>query len=147
MSHVRQQIRERIATNVTGLSTTSSRVFQSRVYNLQATELPGLLVYTTSEQSERDSFISSNGLNRVVDVVVEGYAKAASNLDDSLDTISAEVEVALAADPTCDGLSKDLALASTEIEYTGEGDQPIGLVRMTFSVVYRTTATAPTSAI
>ena len=147
MSHVRQQIRERIATNVTGLTSTASRVFQSRVYNLQSTELPGLLVYTTSEQSERDSFISSNGLNRVVDVVVEGYAKAASNLDDSLDTISAEVEAALAADPTCNSLSKDLALASTEIEYTGEGDQPIGLVRMTFNVVYRTTATAPTSAI
>lgn len=147
MSHVRQQIRERIATNVTGLTTTASRVFQSRVYNLQSTELPGLLVYTTSEQSERDTFISTNGLNRVVDVVVEGYAKASSNLDDSLDTISAEVEQALAADPTCNSLSKDLALASTEIEYTGEGDQPTGMVRMTFSVVYRTNATAPQTAI
>ena len=147
MSHVRQQIRERIATNVTGLTTTASRVFQSRVYNQQSTELPGLLVYTTSEQSERDTFISTNGLNRVVDVVVEGYAKAASNLDDSLDTISAEVEAALAADPTCNSLSKDLALASTELEYTGEGDQPTGMVRMTFNVVYRTTATAPSSAI
>ena len=147
MSHVRQQIRERIATNVTGLTTTANRVFQSRVYNLQATELPGLLVYTTSEQSERDTHISTNGLNRVVDVVVEGYAKAASNLDDSLDTISAEVEAKLADDYTCGGLSRDLALASTEIEYTGEADQPTGMVRMTFNVVYRTTATAPSSAI
>ena len=147
MSHVRQQIRERIATNVTGLTTTASRVFQSRVYNLQATELPGLLVYTTSEQSERDTYISTNGLNRVVDVVVEGYAQASSNLDDSLDTISAEVEAAVAADPTCQGACNDLALASTEIEYTGEGDQPIGVIRLTFNCVYRTTSTAPTSAI
>ena len=147
MSHVRQQIRERIATNVTGLTTTASRVFQSRVYNLQSTELPGLLVYTTSEQSERDTFIGSNGLNRVVDVVIEGYAKATSNLDDSLDTISAEVEAAVAADPTCQGACNDLALATTEIEYTGESDQPTGMVRMTFNVIYRTTTTTPTTAI
>jgi hypothetical protein len=147
VSHVRQQIRERIAANVTGLTTTASRVYQSRVYNLASNEMPGLLIYSTQEASERDSFIGSNGLNRVVDVLVEGYAKTSTNLDDTLDTIAAEVEAAIAADPTCNGLAKDLQLASTEIEYTGESDSPTGLVRCTFSVVYRTTATAPTSAI
>ena len=39
MSHVRQQIREQFATTVTDLSTTGSNVFQSRVYNLESTEI------------------------------------------------------------------------------------------------------------
>ena len=43
--HVRQQIRERIATTITGLSTTGSNVFQSRVYPLDVDSLPALLVY------------------------------------------------------------------------------------------------------
>ena len=32
--HVRQRIREQVATTVTGLATTGSNVFQSRVYSL-----------------------------------------------------------------------------------------------------------------
>ncbi len=52
--HVRQQIRERIATTITGLSTTGSNVFQSRVYPLDVDSLPALLVYTISESSDVD---------------------------------------------------------------------------------------------
>jgi hypothetical protein len=92
MSHVRQQIRERIAANVTGLTTTGSNVFASRVYNISTSELPALLVYAISESSERDSFLSTNGLERSVDILVEGYATTSANLDSVLDTISAEVE-------------------------------------------------------
>ena len=54
MSHVRQQIRERVATTLTGLTTTGSRVYQSRVYPLGPNNLPGLLVFTSSESSEVD---------------------------------------------------------------------------------------------
>ena len=34
-NHIRQQIRERVGTTLTGLSTTGSNVFQSRVFNLE----------------------------------------------------------------------------------------------------------------
>jgi hypothetical protein len=114
---------------------------------MQGSELPGLLVYSLSEDSERDSFIGTNGLNRVLEVVVEGYAKASANLDDTLDTISEEVEAAIAADPTCNSLAKDLALTGTEIEFNGDGETPMGTVRLSYSVVYRTTTTAPGTAI
>jgi hypothetical protein len=53
-NHVRQQIRERVATTLTGLTTTGSKVYQSRVYPLAANNLPGLLVFTNSETSEPD---------------------------------------------------------------------------------------------
>ena len=52
MAHYRQQIRERVATTLTGLATTGSNVFQSRVYPLENNKLPCLLVYTTEEASE-----------------------------------------------------------------------------------------------
>ena len=54
MSHVRQQIREQVATTVTGLTTTGSNVFQSRVYPLQDANLPALLVYSINEDSNAD---------------------------------------------------------------------------------------------
>jgi hypothetical protein len=57
--HVRQQIRERIATTITGLTTTGSNVYQSRVYPLDSVSLPALLVYTLSEGSEVDTMGTS----------------------------------------------------------------------------------------
>ena len=55
MAHVRQQLRERAATTLTGLTTTGSRVYQSRIYPLGAANLPGLLIYTKSEASEPET--------------------------------------------------------------------------------------------
>ena len=146
MSHVRQQIRERIATNCTGLTTTGTNVFQSRIYNLESGNLPCLLIYSKSEPSERLTMQPTDSLNRDLDVVVEGYVRA-TTIDDTLDTISAEVEVAIAGDPTCNDLAIDTFLSSTEIDYDGEGDQPIGVVRMTWSVNYETKTTVPTTAL
>ena len=149
MTHVRQQIRERVATNVTGLTITGSRVYQSRVYNLEAANLPGLLIYSNDETSERSSIglLADQDLERTLDLVIEGYASTASNLEDVLDLIAEEVETAVAADPTCNGLSKDLFLSGTSISLTGEGDSPAGVLALTFQVSYRTTTTAPGTAL
>ena len=49
-NHLRQQIRERIGTTLTGLSTTGSNVYQSRVYQLEDSNLPALLIYTKSDR-------------------------------------------------------------------------------------------------
>ena len=48
MAHLRKQIRDNVVTALTGLSTTGSRVYASRVYP----NLPGLCVYTKSESVE-----------------------------------------------------------------------------------------------
>ena len=49
MAHVRQSIRDNVVTAVTGLSTTGSNVFRSRVYPLGTNKLPALCVYADSE--------------------------------------------------------------------------------------------------
>ena len=142
-NHVRRQIRERVATTLTGLATTGSKVFQSRVYPLTANNLPGLLVYTTSESSDPDVMGAQPQLERELNLVIEGYAQTTSNLDDVMDEIAKEIEVAMAADTTINALAKDSFLTDTEIQLTGEGEQPIGMVTMNFTVQYRTANNAP----
>ena len=147
MAHLRQSIRERIATDVTGLSTTGSNVFQRRVYPVEDSSLPCLLVYTTSEESEVTEIASPRPMTRLLNVIVQGVVGTATNPDDTLDTISKEVEVVLAGDVTINNLANNSFLSSTEIEYSAEGAKPIGIVRLNYVVEYRNLDNAPESAI
>jgi len=145
-NHVRQQIRERIATDLTGLTTTGSRVYQSRVYPLEDGNLPGLIIYTVSEESEPSVIGPDRLLDRKLNLVVEGYCEATSNYDDTIDTICKEVEVAIAGDRTVNGLAKDSYLTLTDIAYNGEGSKPVAFVQMTFMVEYMVNELTPDQA-
>lgn len=146
-NHVRQQIREYFGTTLTGLTTTGNNVYESRVYTMQENALPALVIYTKSETSEPLVIGTDRLMERALSVVVEAYCKAVSNFDDTIDTISKEVEQAIAADTTLGGLAKDTYLESTEIEYTGEGEQPVGYVTLTFLTNYYIQETNPDIAV
>lgn len=148
MVHARQQIRERVATIVGSLTTTGSRVHQSRVYNVQESELPCLLIYTVSEEVEGPQTIGqARRIVRVLELMIEGKAQATSTLDDTLDNIAAEVEAAIGADQSLGINVLDTLLASVEIDYTAEGDKPIGSISMRYAVTYITTESDPTTLI
>lgn len=136
MAHVRQQIREYFGTTLNNLATTGANVYESRVYTLQESTLPSLVIYTKSESSEPIVIGTDRVMSRDLSVVVEAYCKAVNNFDDTIDTISKEVEEAIAADRTLGGLAKDTYIESTDIEYTGEGDQPVGFVTLNFLTNY-----------
>ena len=146
MAHLRQSIRERIGTLVTGLSTTGSNVFQSRVYPVEDGSLPCLLVYTTSEESEVTEIASPRPMTRFLNVIVQGVV-GATTPDDTLDDISKEVEVALAGDVTINSLANNSFLSSTTIEFNAEGAKPIGTVMLNYVVEYRNVDNNPESAI
>ena len=146
-NHVRQQIREYFGTTLTGLTTTGSNVYESRVYTLQEDTLPSLVIYTKSESSEPIVIGTDRVMSRELSVVVEAYCKATSDFDDTIDTISKEVEEAIAADRTLGGLAKDTYVESTEIEYTGDGEQPVGYVTLTFLTNYYVQETNPDVAV
>ncbi len=146
-NHIRQQIRERVGTVLTGLTTTGSRVYQSRVYALADTELPALLIYTKSETSEPLVMHTDRVMERELLLVVECYAKVNSNFDDSIDTISKEVEEAIAADTTLNSLAKDVYIESTEIEFNAEGESPVGYATLTFLTTYHAKETNPDVAV
>lgn len=138
MSHVRQQIRDDIVTTLTGLTTTGSNVFRSRIFPLEDTSLPALCIYTKSEVSEYDTIGLPRSVNRVLDVAVEAYVKGVSNYDNTLDTIAVEVEEAIAADVTLGGLAKDAQITAFEADFAGDGEQPVAVGRFTITVEYRT---------
>jgi len=145
--HVRTQIREEIGTTLTGLTTTGSRVYQSRVYPLESGGTPALLIYTKSEDSE-PTVIGSNRLSeRNLSVAVEIYVKATANFDDTIDTAAKEIEAAIAADPTLNGLAKDCYLQSTEIEFNAEGEKPLGVASLIFLTNYYVREQAPDVAV
>tara|TARA_R100001369_G_scaffold1538_2_gene5101 strand:+ start:1733 stop:2179 length:447 start_codon:yes stop_codon:yes gene_type:complete len=134
--HVRMQIRNQVVTQLTGLTTTTNHVFDSRVYPLEAANLPALLIYTKSEDSEPIEIGSNRTSQRMLSLVVEAYVKSATNFEDTLDTICKEVEQAIAADPTLSGKAKDCYIESTEIEFNAEGEQPLAFGTMTFLTSY-----------
>ena len=146
MAHLRQSIRERVATDVTGLTTTGSNVFQTRFYPVESTSLPCLLVYTTSEESEVTEMASPRPMTRTLNVVVQGVVSAAQP-DDTLDLISKEVEIALAGDVSINSLASNSFLSSTEIEINADGAKPVGTVMLNYVVEYRNLDNNPESAI
>ena len=146
MEHLRQSIRERFVTDVTGLTTTGTNVFQSRVFPVEDSSLPCLLVYTTSEESEVTEIASPRQMTRILNVVVQGVVGAAQP-DDTLDLISKEVEVAMAADVNIYVLANNSLLSSTEIEFNSDGAKPIGTVMLNYSVEYRNLDNNPETAI
>ena len=140
-NHVRQQLREAVATLVTSLTTTGARVFQSRGYNLQPSELPCLIVTTDGDQVENLTIHSPTEQQRATTVRIEAYARATSNLDDTLDLICKEVEIAIAGAST--SLVKGLMYNGCQIDVEVLGDQPIGKVSMVFSKDLYTLSNAP----
>jgi hypothetical protein len=62
-------------TAVTGLSTTGSNVFRSRVYPLGTNKLPALSIYTDSEVVEYNRLDRVRYIDCTVDIVIEVYGK------------------------------------------------------------------------
>ncbi len=136
MTHVRKTIRDDVVTELTGLTTTSTRVFNTRVFPLSQSDMPCLVIYTTQEASE---YATLTSLQREVQLVVRGVARATANVEDTLDLIAEEVETAI----TGGSSAKDIMLASTAMEFDGDGDNQFGSIEMVFNILYHTAANQP----
>ena len=147
MTHIRQQIREQVGTTLTGLTTTGSNVFESRVYPLSDASLPALIIYSKSETSSISTMGTGLGIDRTMTLTIEAYVKANLTFDDTIDTICDEVEVAMGTDPSLNGKVRFSYLESTDIDYDGDGENPIGYATMNYVVEYRTAQNAPSTGI
>jgi hypothetical protein len=145
-NHLRRQIREAVATLLTGLTTTGNRVFQSRVQTLKDSQLPALVILTNEETVTQQTIHSNPLLERQLSVQVIAKAKANTNLDDTLDQIIKEVEMAVFASDaanTLGGLVKGLVLDSLDITFNGEAETKAGEAVMAFTAVYFNQAATP----
>ena len=135
-NHLRREIKERVATMLTGLSSTGSNVFQSHVCSLENDDLPSLCIYTQDEEIEVGASGDPRVYHSTMILIVDGYVQTFSNLDDHLYQIGIEVQVAMAGDIYIYNLVKDSYLSSVDISYSGEGTSPIGIIRHNYSVLY-----------
>ena len=147
MPHVRQSIRDNIKTTLTGLTTTGSRVYVSRVYPLTDDNLPGLAIYTADESDEYAVMGPPRMIFRTLNVNVEAYVRGNSAYDNQIDTICSEIEVALATDTTRGGYAKDTKVLSMDAEFSGDGDQPVARATLRVQVMYATKENNPTTAV
>lgn len=138
MSHVRKQIRDAVGTALTGLSTTGTRVYKSRVYPLETGKLPGLAIYTKSEEIQNNTIGAPRTQIRILEVMVEAYVMANTAFDDTIDAISLEVEEALYTNASLGGKAKGLDVVSFESDYSGDGEKVVGVGRFTIQVTYST---------
>jgi hypothetical protein len=138
MAHVRQQIRDRVATLVTGLPTVGNNVYKMRKYALDDAKLPAICVYTMDESSSLIT-IGSRTLNRTVNVAVQIFLRGTSTaVSDAIDAICVAVEEAIAADFTLNGLAKSCILGDTQIDINVEGERSIGNASLVYTVEYVT---------
>jgi len=137
MSHVRKSIRDNIKTTLTGLATTRSNVFQSRVYPMHSSKLPGILIYNKSEETSYETVSTPRMQNRTADYQVEVYVKGTANYDDTLDQICLEIEEALYEDLTRGDNASDTRITSFYADFDGGGDQPVAVATLTVEVTYQ----------
>jgi len=138
VAHVRKSIRDNIKTTLTGLTTTGTNVFQTRFYPLAEAKLPALAIYTKSEVTEYGTIHTPRTQIRTLDVTVEAYVSGNTNVDNTLDTISKEVEEALYTDLTRGGNAKETKVISFDADFSGDGENPVGIGRFAIEVLYVT---------
>lgn len=138
MAHVRKSIRDNVTTTLTGLTTTGSNVFQTRLFPMEESKLPALAIYTKSEASDYSTITPPRTQVRALEVIVEAYVKGTANIDNTIDTIAVEIEEALATDLTRGGYAKDTQVTETDIEFNGDAEQSVAIARFTVAVNYAT---------
>ena len=145
MAHMRKQIRDAVVSRLTNLPTAAARVFGAKRWNWQGGELPGIAVYTDSETAQRRS--ADGDQERRVDLIIDCAASASDELEDALDQMCAEVEAAMATDSTFGGLAWDSTYAGMTTDASTDGEKPVGIKRLRYSVTYETAEGAPEAVI
>lgn len=142
-THARQKIREAVAALLYDKPTTGRRVYPSRVFSLEESELPSWSVFCGPEEVTRITLGAPAYLHRNMALVLEGHALADERIDQVLDTMAMEAEQALSQILTVDGKTLPTIFKSTDFEFSGDGDAQIGFVRLTYAIPYVTAETTP----
>jgi hypothetical protein len=151
MSHVRQQIRDALATILTGQGVWGSNVFKMRSYPLSEGRRAAVCIYTTRAEYQ-PSVISGMRAGQTYDVTLSAAIELfiSSNSEtvfDEVDTQSAIIEDAIGAKPDLDGLVKDVSIVGVETDVEADGSVAIGTVSIELAITYRVSPTDAETAI
>jgi len=142
--HVAKQVLNAVVTTCTGLTTTGTKVYRSRVHTMVETNLPALLIYARDDVMEEEMIgmqtDGKKGIYYLLSVSIDAIEKDVSETvaENNLFEIRKEVQIALEADVTLGGKCNDLWLSEANIEdRTGSGGSPVLALIMTWQFRYR----------
>lgn len=140
MAHQRKLIREAVVAALKAAATgAGDRVYETRRLPHRRVELPAIGVYSLEEDSETKQ-TAPRILSRTLDLVIEAAVQDTGNADDALDAIAEEIENAMHPDPMFGGVCGDSFLSATTMAISEIGNLEIGVVRLIYTVSYRTDA-------
>jgi hypothetical protein len=150
MTHVRQQIRERVVEVLKGgHSAAGENVYAHRVHPIPSEKVPGsraplpaIGVLTTDEQSSLAAYdpdLSGKRYNRTIEISLDLYA-IGDDSDDQVDALAVDVERLMEVDDTLGGFVRNLVLTASRDVYSGEGERIAGRKRLTYQATYKTKA-------
>ncbi|MDH3636843.1 MAG: hypothetical protein OES09_00060 [Gammaproteobacteria bacterium] len=147
MSHVRQQIRDRVAQILTGLTTTGTSVTASRVLPYDVVDLPALALKIETEEPVEETLTDDDHMT--VDMVLVIMARASgTSLVNTLDTIQSEVQTAMAGEPKLNGLASSVEWAGvTDDELEDEGQVQIGTREIRYRLITSYSLRDPTGVV
>lgn len=145
----RQAIRNKIKTLLTTpvIAAIGTRVYTNRMRKVYAEELPCVIIYSKSESAEI-TVAAPRQYTRTMKLAVEildkwdesSQTSLDDTVDDRLDEIANEIEKRLYRNETLDGEVIDLIFSDIEADFDPAGEQPIGVMRLTFDVQYNVDA-------
>ena len=146
--HMRDQIMDAIGAALGALTTTGARVYLDRddlTEPLSGEELPGLTIVQGEDSSEPLNLNVPDTIRAVLDVDVVAHVKRTTNTATrkQLNLISQEVQVAIGANRTLSGLCERVYPVQATPEIIGDGDKPMGRLRMRYQVIYLYRENAP----
>jgi hypothetical protein len=144
VAHQRKLIRQAIVARLLAANTAAGdRVTSTRIDPHKKTRLPAISVYCLREPVVDPGMDSSiRELTRDAKFEIVAWVRHSDSLPaaDAIDDIAEQIENAMSSDETMGGAASDSSLESTEIEIADEGgpDPLVGIVALTYSVIYRT---------
>ena len=147
MASRRMEIRKKLVEFLKGKTDAGNNVFPNLSTPFWSENLPAIAVYPRSESVEMFS-VAPKEWTRTLEMAVEIVAKGpevpcpltggTQFLEDALDLIAAQVECELSRDDTVGCTADDINLISSEFQFEGDGEAPIGSARLVYNVIYHT---------
>lgn len=134
--HRAEQIAAALLAALTGLTSTGLNAFRGRALPVEVSSTPALLIYSTSDQPLDVTYPVRNS---ALSVLIEGHALAVPGaIETTLNAIRKEVTIAIRSAPTLGlGFVIESEEGGADYELFGDSEQPGGIVRMTWTVMYR----------
>ena len=145
--HARTLIRHAFIALLKGKTLAKDRVFDSRLYPMEHSSLPGIIIFSNNEEISTTTITHPRLQERTLRMIVECYFKAANEVNMECDCLAAQVEKTILAPSALKAVCrfdyKDCKLESIDTTLNSDGDMPIVVTSLVFAVIYAVKEGAP----